>query len=169
MYPTGPYGTQSGDTLDPNLTWQGYSEGSNQPTTISIADYLDCDGSKGINAVLIDSSAIWCPACQDEATALPSDMQKWAPLGIRVLTLMIEDGQHMPATVANADQWKKNFGLDTSAVVADPKYSMLPPGDVGLPYQTILDPRTMKVTTTQEGYSKNIPALIALAMKNAPP
>jgi len=43
--------------LSPSLSWQGYGEGpANQVTTISIQDYFDCDGSKGIHALMVETS-----------------------------------------------------------------------------------------------------------------
>jgi|RhiMetdeSRZDD1v2_1073273.scaffolds.fasta_scaffold1367617_2 hypothetical protein len=55
-YPAGPYGVAQGQVVPPTLTWQGYAPGSNTVTTISIQDFFDCDGSKGINAVMVDTS-----------------------------------------------------------------------------------------------------------------
>jgi hypothetical protein len=55
-YPTGPYGVGTGQTVPPDLAWQGYAPGSDTPTTVSIQDFFDCDGLKGIDAVLIDTS-----------------------------------------------------------------------------------------------------------------
>ena len=55
-WPAGPYGVDEGDILPPSLAWQGYAEGSDQPGTISIQDYFDCDGSRGIDAVMIETS-----------------------------------------------------------------------------------------------------------------
>ena len=42
-------------------------ENSDVQTTLKAEDFLDCDGTHGINAILIDTSALWCPACQQEA------------------------------------------------------------------------------------------------------
>ncbi|HHH27494.1 MAG TPA: hypothetical protein ENK57_03965 [Polyangiaceae bacterium] len=55
-YPAGPYGVAQGQIVPPNLTWQGFAPGSSTPETISIQDFFDCDGSRGINAVLFDTS-----------------------------------------------------------------------------------------------------------------
>jgi len=56
-YPPGPYGTQLYDTAPPSYSWNGYPEGPvGQLASISLADYYDCDGSKGINAVMVESS-----------------------------------------------------------------------------------------------------------------
>jgi len=47
----------TGSTLAPSLSWQGYDEGpATQATTISIEAYFDCDGTKGINALMVETS-----------------------------------------------------------------------------------------------------------------
>lgn len=55
-YPAGPYGVAQGQTVPPSLTWQGFAPGSSTAETISILDFFDCDGSRGIHAVLFDTS-----------------------------------------------------------------------------------------------------------------
>lgn len=55
-YPAGPYGVAQGATVPPSLSWQGYAPGSSTPSTISIQDLFDCDGSRGIDAIIIDTS-----------------------------------------------------------------------------------------------------------------
>jgi hypothetical protein len=55
-YPTGPYGVAVNQTVPPSLTWQGYSPGASSPGTVSIQELFDCDGSKGIDAILFDTS-----------------------------------------------------------------------------------------------------------------
>jgi hypothetical protein len=57
-YPAGPYGVAEGQTVPPMLTWQGYAEGpsSDGVVTITMSDYFDCDGTKGIDALMVDTS-----------------------------------------------------------------------------------------------------------------
>ena len=45
-----------GQVVPPSHSWQGYAENATQASTISIQDYFDCDGSKGINALMIETS-----------------------------------------------------------------------------------------------------------------
>jgi hypothetical protein len=165
--PSGPYGAMIGNTVSPSITWQGYADGASQAGTISLADYFDCDGSKGINAILIDESAVWCGPCQDEASDIASHEATWAPKGIHVLTLMIEDASGQPAVLGTATQWKQNFGLGT-AVLADPNFSFAGSSmSIGLPLQLVVDPRTFKVIDRQEGYSGSYASLESLAAQNA--
>ena len=55
-YPAGPYGVEVGDTLPQALAWQGIVAGGDSITTIAVDSLFDCDGTRGIRAVLIDSS-----------------------------------------------------------------------------------------------------------------
>ncbi|HZG44067.1 MAG TPA: hypothetical protein VEY93_14060, partial [Longimicrobium sp.] len=98
VYPDPPvdgvYGKEIGDTVSNTYKWEGYAEGttdSTETSTISIESYLDCDGSKGINALMIATSGEWCGNCQQEASQLNANMSnKWEAMGIRLLTLMAQ-------------------------------------------------------------------------------
>jgi hypothetical protein len=169
----GVYGKEIGDTVSNVYKWEGYAEGTTdaaQTSTISIESYLDCDGSKGINALMIATSGEWCGNCQAEASELNANMQnKWEAMGVRVLTLMAQDINYDPATIETAFTWKSKFNLDTTAVGVDPPISFAPAGggSIGLPLIVVIDPRTMKIVHKQEGYSPSHPELEALAAQNA--
>jgi hypothetical protein len=167
QYPAGPYGAAVGQVLPPTLSWQGFPENASQQATVSITDYFDCDGSKGIHALLLITSATWCGVCQQEADVLEAETQgQLAALGARVVTLMIENASYQPATAATAQAWKDNFGLVSSAVVADPEISMATTPSFGTPLEVVVDPRTMKVVERQEGWAGDYPTLVALAQQN---
>lgn len=166
-YPTSGFGVNVGNHVQGDLAWQGYAEGADAPGTISIQDYFDCDGSKGINALLIVNSATWCGACQEEATDLPSHAATFAQKGIRVLTLMVQNAAGQPATLATAKSWRGNFGLEAYATAADPSFVFGGSGSVGIPLQIVVDPRTMVIVNRTEGYG-GYSAVTKLADKNAP-
>jgi hypothetical protein len=151
-YPTGPYGTKLGQIVNPNLTWQGFREDEAQSSTISVQDYFDCDGARGINAVMLSEGAVWCGACQQEASELNSRMAGgWKQKGVRVLELIIETGSGSPATLQTASAWKDTFNATGWAVAADPDFSFASGGGNGLPLLIVVDPRTMKVVDRIEG------------------
>lgn len=166
-YPTSGFGVNIGNHVQGNLAWQGYAEGADSPGTISIQDYFDCDGSKGINALLIVSSATWCGACQQEAADLPSHAAAFAQKGIRVLTLMVENAAGQPATLSTATSWRSNFGLEDYATAADPNFTFAGSGSIGIPLQIVVDPRTMVIVNRTEGFG-GYSAVTQLANKNAP-
>jgi hypothetical protein len=57
-YPEGPYGKAVGSTI-PNLAWEGYRDGTGEWTNLSLLDYYDPDGTRGINAIKIGGAALW--------------------------------------------------------------------------------------------------------------
>ncbi len=151
-YPTGPFGTQVGSTLAPGLKWQGYRADSGQVEEISIQDYFDCDGAKGVNALLLIQAALWCGACQSEAEELNDRIASgWSAKHIAVLSLVIEDQWGSPASVAQALSWKQAFDAKGWGVVADPDFTFAANGSNGLPLVIVVDPRTMKVMKKSEG------------------
>ena len=172
VYPAGPYGVDVNKVLDPTLQWTGYVPGATTPSTVKITDLYDCDGTKGLNAIVVDSAGQWCVACQGIAQEIPTWLSakgdNYTKLGIQILNLVIQNNDYEPATVTTAQQWRDLFMLDTIYVVADPSDTF--PTNA-LPYELLIDPRTMKVvhdlstdsTATADGAD---PAVATLAKKN---
>jgi hypothetical protein len=175
-YPAGPYGTAVGDVLDPSLAWQAYAPGATTSSTLRISDLHDCDGKKGINAIVFDTSGQWCVACQAEAESIPTWMGgtgpgagHWGALGVNFVTLIIENDAYEPATIVTAEQWRTMFKLTSIYVAADPNASL--PAQA-LPHNLLVDPRTMKISRDLDndnaaGTCEADPAVAALAKKNA--
>ena len=174
-YPDGPYGTRGGMVVRSDLTWQGYPAGTSATAaqTIAAADLFDCDGTKGINAIVFDVSAEWCAACQAEAADMKTLLPQYAALGVKVVTLMVQDAAYQPATLTTASAWKQQYNLHDVSVCADPSFAFQPSGtgSVSLPLEILVDPRTMKIVSTNGGYMSLYPVspaadIVALAKKN---
>ncbi len=172
-YPEGPYGTSVGQIVNPGLSWKGYLPNETTVSTIAPSDLYDCDGSKGIDAILFDVSAEWCAACQSQATNTPALFTQYDELGIHVVTLVVQDSNSAPATTATASAWKQQYGLTDITVAADPAFSFAPPDEssVSLPVTIVVDPRTMKIMSENEGYIAAYPlapdaTAVAIAKKN---
>jgi len=173
VYPSGPYGITVGKVLDPSLQWQGFAPGATTASTVKITDFYDCDGSKGINALLIDNAAQWCVACQEIAPEIahwlsPSG-ENWAKLGVQIEQLIIENNDYEPATITTAQQWRDMFSLTEIYVVADPNTTF--PAEQ-LPHEFLIDPRTMTIvndldTDATLNADGSDPKVTALAKKNA--
>jgi hypothetical protein len=173
VYPKGPYGVTVGKVLDPSLVWQGYIPGATTVSTVKITDLYDCDGSKGLNALVIDSAGQWCVACQGIAQEIPTWLSakgdNYTKLGIQILNLVIQNNDYEPATVTTAQQWRSLFNLTSIYVVADPNDTF--PTDA-LPYELLINPRTMKVVHDLSSDSAvnaddSDPAVTTLAKQNA--
>jgi hypothetical protein len=149
-YPAGPYGVDVTNVLDPTIQWDAYLPGATAPTTLKMTDLYDCDGSKGINAIVFDSSAQWCVACQYEAGNIPAWLSgtgpghgNWSALGVRFVTLVVQTNSYEPATITTAEQWRNLFNLSAITVTADPGDTFPTPS---LPHNILVNPRTMRVT-----------------------
>ena len=83
------------------------------------------------------------------------------------MTLLLDDQSGGAPTVAGAEFWKQNYGLNSIYVAADPNFSMVPGNQVGTPQITIIDPRTMQVVLLQEGWGGSHPPQLAqIAQQN---
>lgn len=173
VYPSGPYGITVDKVLDPSLTWQGYLPNATTASTINIADLYDCTGTKGINAILIDTAGQWCIACQGVAQEIPTWLSasgdNYTGLGVKILNLIIQNNAYEPATITTADQWRTQWALSMIYVTADPNITF--PTD-SLPNEILVDPRTMKVSrllsadNDQQNNDGSDPYVAELAKKN---
>jgi hypothetical protein len=174
VYPPGPYGQQVGDIVDPSLSWQGYAPGASTPSTIVASAFYDCDGKKGVRAILFDESALWCGACVDQAMAVAPLTSSWSQEGIAYVTLVFEDASEQPATTATALTWEQEFGLGQTFTVADPadsltKFGVDPSSGAvnAFPTDVVVDPRTMKIVAVQPDDA--VGTVTALAQQNGAP
>jgi hypothetical protein len=155
VYPAGPYGTGVGDVVDPTLAWQGYVADAALASQVSIRDYFDCDGSRGVRALVLEESATWCGNCaQQAANVAPLASGSWKADGIALVVLMAQDQQGNPAGLPAALSWRNEYALTDSAVCADPAWTMklwggAPASGNGFPMTALVDPRTMKIVSLQ--------------------
>jgi hypothetical protein len=169
QYPQGPYGIHTNETVDGSFAWQGFVDGAATATEVAMKDFYDCDGSRGINAVLIDTSAVWCGNCQIESSQLQSTMNgTWAGLGVKVLVLMWQNASSGPPSLGDARMWMQTYGLGAGiSVVVDDRFTFADPNSmVGLPRNILLDPRTMKIVTEADGQGGNVDQVTAEFAQN---
>jgi thiol-disulfide isomerase/thioredoxin len=171
-YPEGPYGLKVGETF-PNFAFKGYKDGTGEWTDISMIDYYDPDGTRGINGIYWVVSAQWCPPCREEAKILPGMLDRlYRPRGARFATAMIQDSKRNPATQLTVDQWLAAYRLNFDIVLDDEPQTLPSSGTVGLPYNYIINPRDMKVYRIIQGVNPEattIPPLSSLLTKNGAP
>jgi len=150
-YSGGPYGASPGSIANPSFSWQGFAPGSQAASEFGSTDLFDCDGSRGIHAVLITHAAGWCSACQDEASQLPQQMATWGPAGVVVVELVIETSSGYPADITMAQHWRDVFGLHNVYVGADPDFVFESPYADALPFKLIVNPRDMTIVRAYTG------------------
>ena len=166
-YPSGPYGLSVGSVI-PNLSLNGYRGGTGTWGALKLAEYYDPTGSRGAKGLLITVSAAWCGPCQEEAKDLVDMFSaSYKARGAKFLTAMIENTSRNPATQTTVDSWIKMAGTNFD-IVADPSAQLLKSG-AGLPFNLVVDPRTMKVTKSWSGSdpgATSIPSLDTVLSKN---
>jgi hypothetical protein len=151
-YPEGPYGLKV-TNIFPNLTLPGYKDAQGDwIDTMSMLDYYDPDGSRGITGIYFVVGAQWCPPCNTEADHLPLWWTtSYKDRGARFVTAIIEDSTHKPATQLTVDSWIKKHHINFD-IWLDSTSSALPKtGSVGLPFNYLIDPRTMKIVKIIQG------------------
>jgi hypothetical protein len=167
-YPDGPYAKTKGKTY-PDVPLAGYHEGKGEWTSISMSDYFDSDGSKGVNAIYVLIVAQWCSVCMQEAAQLPALYdERWKGRGAKFVMAMAQDRSGKSPTKATVDQWKAAYPQIDFELVLDAKASTLPPSYTGFPTALLIDPRTMRVLDVFNGVTSDgsIPGLEALLTRN---
>jgi hypothetical protein len=165
-YPSGPYGLSVGYVI-PNASLNGYHSGTGTWGPIKMSEYYDPTGSRGIRGLLVTVSAAWCGPCREEAQDLVDMFPAYKARGGRFLTAMIENSSRAPATQSTVDSWVSFAGTNFD-IVADPSAQLLKSG-AGLPFNFVVDPRTMKVTKSWSGSdpgATSIPSLDSVITKN---
>jgi len=171
-YPDPPYGLKVGETF-PNLAFKGYHDGTGDWTDITMQDYYDPDGSRGIYGIYLVVAAQWCPPCNEEANMLSRFWpEQYKMRGARFLTAMIQDSARNPATRTTVDQWIKAHKINFDIVLDDEPQTLPTTGSIGLPYNYVINPRDMKVFKIIQGVdpaATNVPMLDLMLKKNGAP
>lgn len=162
-YPEGPYGVRVGSTLA-DASFFGYPSATDQTLKlISFHDYYDPDGSKGIKLIYFSAGAIWCPPCNSEAADLANAKDGGvggastlaSKLGVQFLQNLTQGANHDSAYAANESDlraWLKSHPLPFP-VFLDPSRKLEIYFDAnGIPFGMIIDPRTMKILRTTDGW-----------------
>jgi hypothetical protein len=161
-YPAGPYGNQIGDTLR-DLTLAGYrmtpdhtdSTQLTWDTSIHLADY---HANPSCACMLITIGASWCQACQEEQPSLADDVA--ADPGFCVLGILQEGmQQQVIATKDDVDAWTQQFQENFTVALGTRNSEHLFDGygsTIGLPFNLIVDPRSMQVLDNVQGFDPQI-------------
>lgn len=162
------WGNEVGQTIK-SRSFVGFPEGYNESEVIDVENYHDCDGSRGVRALVLDTSAVWCEACGVAAKAFSSVQYEWVNKGIHVLTLLMQDGVNEPATIQTAAAWKMKYNLMVGVGVDPDRTYVVPLSGDGssLPVVLLVDPRSMRVVSRWEGFKEIDPAIEELAQKNS--
>jgi thiol-disulfide isomerase/thioredoxin len=100
--------------------------------------------------ILIDLSAMFCPACQAVAPEFERLHEDYAASGLRAITVLYEDADHSPVVdAADLDAWIAAFSVD-HLVLADEAYLMWERYGVVRPTFVLID-RDMEIVMIRNG------------------
>lgn len=111
-YPPGPYGGEVG-------------------ATFAEFDLEDCDGNplafgdvlSEAELVLVSVGAGWCQPCIEESETLEAEIHApFCARGLRVVQVLFQDAESLPATKLFCREWRERFGL-RFPVVVDPLFT----------------------------------------------
>jgi hypothetical protein len=154
---------------------QGVVPSPDQMRIVSLADYYDpCN--KTYKMIHLTAAAVWCGPCNQETDALVAGKSDLASKGVAVLQILF-DGATMgtPVYQSTLESWihlhSSNFTEMLDSELADPNLGGFFNTDA-IPWNADIDPRTMELLTSTEGFSGDIdtelaPGLAAVAEKPA--
>jgi hypothetical protein len=175
--PSGGYGrtARSGGTAGSviaNFKFKGYPNGalSNGLTTISLADYYDpC--SKRYKMIHLTVSAVWCQPCSQETDALVAASSMLSKEGIVVLQALDEGATAgTPATQSDLQYWIADHKSDFTEMI-DPGLQNLSGffNAASVPWNADLDPRTMEILDSTQGWPGSVASEVSLAVLPSAP
>ena len=172
VYPPGPYGNKIDDTLA-DITFKGYrldventdSGSLGFEDDIKLAEYLTGAGvapkaSRKCKCLLITWGAGWCSACKQEQPALKMDID--GDPDFCVLNILQEGNAQGPlATKSDLDAWTQRYQQNFYVVLGSSYTKNLWKGHarngvISLPFNFVVDAKTMKILDVVQGYRKDI-------------
>lgn len=149
-YPDGPFGTEPG-SVGQNACFEGWREPSAAKRSretlepISLGDFHDPDGTRGIQLLLVNTAALWCSACRIEHETLPEHVQRFGPRGLVVLSALFQGVTGEPATFEDLVAWVETYEPNFPMLL-DPDYSFgVYASAETAPLNLLIDARTMKI------------------------
>jgi thiol-disulfide isomerase/thioredoxin len=145
-----------------NYKFLGYRDGdpSKGTTVISLADYFDPQ-MKANKVIHFSAGALWCPPCNEEATALVPEIAKLKTKKVTVIQAIIEGNTRgTGSTLVDLTDWQERHKVNFT-IFLDPKQ-----GNLGqffeaaaIPWNAYLDARSMEVLASGVGYTPDQAAI----------
>ena len=165
-YPSGPYGRERGSIIE-NLHFLGWRKAADvaydpaELEVVSLSDFYDPDGSKGLRVLALNSSAVWCVVCRAEYSHIKRSAiyENYRPKGVEILGVLFEDKDYNPARPSDLVVWggPEMFAVPFPLVI-DPgfKTGAYFPSDA-TPMNMLIDTRTMEILDITMGYDASRP------------
>jgi thiol-disulfide isomerase/thioredoxin len=167
-YPAGPYGYTKHAVManlgfvvkeDPMLS-QGTADYANlTPAPRTLADYYN---DPNVSWLVLTGAAGWCGPCREEARTVPADSQKWEPMGVRFVTVLIQgfdETNQTPSTMDDVDRWQ-SINKEHIAIGTDPNDSLHEYASeiASFPLNVLIRTADMSIQYTALGIDPNNPS-----------
>lgn len=159
-YPPSPYGMRVGTTVPDTafIGWRNPSATGFEPDaveTIRFSDFYDPDGTKGIKLIYVISSAEWCPPCRQEYSSFKNTGAAidYKAKGVAFLGTLFQQNNEEPADYATGKRWGDQYSVNFPFVVDPTHKASLFATSGAIPFNFIIDARTMEMIETVEGYA----------------
>jgi hypothetical protein len=141
-----------------NLAFNGY-EGSDRArglTSISLARYYDPRAER-IKLLWIQGIASWCSICRGEASALLPMQDTLKSRGVAVLVVMVNgDTNGLGPSLPELDRWLVRYPMTFDSALDVRGQQLGPLGLSGVPFNVLVDPRTMELLYAGSGAPQSI-------------
>ena len=171
-YPAPPFGATQGATIA-NFEFLGWSNpktaafDTTHLETHSLAEFYDPTGEKGVQYLMITSTAVWCSACKSEYQEMAPKVATYEARGARFMGALFEDNDSNPARPSDLATWAKTYAV-TFPFMLDPGFSM---GaffaEQATPMVMIVDTHDMSILTLEE--NGNLASVWAFLDQNLKP
>lgn len=173
-YPEPPYGVGVGATLENfevlgwrapgNLSLSCSPSAENPPLErIDLAEFFDPSGTKGLELLVVNMSAVWCTVCRAEFRLFDQEQvyAELRPRGAEFVGFLFEDRDHEPARPSDLACWADNFRVDFPMLL-DPgfKTGRYFVSDA-TPMNLVVDARNMQILRQYPGGGGAIDDLLA--------
>lgn len=148
-----------------NYKFLGYPKGDmTQPLqTVALADFYDPQGKLGFKLIHLGVAAVWCTPCNEETNATVPLIAGLLKQGV-VFAQALDDGPTMGtgATLSDLKGWIDNHHSDFTEML-DPNNNNLGVffDAAAIPWNAIIDARSMEILTDGTGYSGDVSADLA--------
>jgi hypothetical protein len=156
-YPPPPYGAAKGSVL-PNYRFLGWSNPKSAGydtahlESLSLADFYDPKGEKGIRYIVLTSTAVWCSACKQEYVDMVASGGAYQNKGVRFFGALFQDANSNPAQPGDLKKWASTYKVPF-AMGLDPEFKLGGAFDVeATPMEMVLDARTMEILDIESGW-----------------
>jgi thiol-disulfide isomerase/thioredoxin len=168
-YPAGPYGYGKHAVIanlnfmvkdDPDGVTGSANYAALDPQPVQLADFYN---NPDVSWLVLTGAAGWCVPCQEEAHTLPTVSQKWEPMGVRFITVLIQgfDEQNQtPSTMDDVNRWQSIMKSHT-AIGTDPNDQLheFSAEIASFPLNILIRTADMSIQWTELGIDPSNPSL----------